>query len=216
MLATITNRPAGSSPAGPSPAPATEACCICLLPLRKTPLLVTTCMHCFHFSCVRPLLRVTVRSPGTSRVVQEEADGFLCPLCRTYVDLNAEPPEEEDEDWTDGVEELSKKVENIVLNNPPTNTEDSPDPEPTPSNNEEYHQSTSSRQQQQQQVEQEEEAAATDQTDGSGVDGGPKDRDPHPGSSAGGAGRSSWWGTFTSRNNPGGNGEMPNHPNRWL
>jgi len=72
------------------------ACCICLLPLRRTPLLVTACLHCFHFACVRPLLRVPSR--GGTRT--EEADGFTCPLCRCYVDLLAEPPDE-CEEWND-------------------------------------------------------------------------------------------------------------------
>jgi len=74
---------------------ADTSCCICLLPLRRTPLLVTACLHTFHFACVRPLLRVPSRSGRT-----EEVDGFTCPLCRCYVDLLAEPPDD-GEDWND-------------------------------------------------------------------------------------------------------------------
>ncbi|RKP15182.1 hypothetical protein BJ684DRAFT_4466, partial [Piptocephalis cylindrospora] len=63
-------------------------CCICLLPLRRSTLLVTPCAHCYHFTCIRPLLRMRTRAGVT-----EEADGFTCPICRAYVDLMAEPEE---------------------------------------------------------------------------------------------------------------------------
>lgn len=70
-------------------------------------------MHCFHFSCVRPLLSVTVRRPTNSKPVQEEADGFLCPLCRMYVDLTAEP-EEDDAKETD-IENVAGEIERVQL-----------------------------------------------------------------------------------------------------
>ncbi|KAI9227822.1 MAG: hypothetical protein DHS80DRAFT_16561, partial [Piptocephalis tieghemiana] len=57
-------------------------CCICLLPLRRSTLLVTPCAHCYHFACIRPLLLMRTRAGAT-----EEADGFTCPICRAYVDL---------------------------------------------------------------------------------------------------------------------------------
>ena len=88
-----------------APQVAADTCCICLMSLRRTPLFVTSCLHCFHYACAKPMLRVMVRTggggasnPGGGRIVEEEADGFNCPICRTYVDLNAEPVDDDDDD----------------------------------------------------------------------------------------------------------------------
>ncbi|KAI7871478.1 SMAD/FHA domain-containing protein, partial [Spinellus fusiger] len=53
-----------------------DECCICLYaiaPLQA--LFVAPCSHTFHYKCVRPLL--------------SNHPGFLCPLCRSYADLEA-------------------------------------------------------------------------------------------------------------------------------
>ncbi|KAI9597421.1 hypothetical protein BDF19DRAFT_334494, partial [Syncephalis fuscata] len=74
--------------------PVTTDCCICLLPLRRTPLFLTSCAHAFHYACVRTLLG-TRRNRG-GRTVFEPVDGFSCPMCRSYVDLAAEPADEDE------------------------------------------------------------------------------------------------------------------------
>ncbi|KAI9299815.1 hypothetical protein BJ944DRAFT_273863 [Cunninghamella echinulata] len=61
-----------------------EECCICLYALAPfQSLFVAPCSHTFHYKCVRPLL---VNHPG-----------FLCPLCRSYADLDASVAVEADE-----------------------------------------------------------------------------------------------------------------------
>ncbi|KAI8341057.1 hypothetical protein BC941DRAFT_415734 [Chlamydoabsidia padenii] len=53
-----------------------EECCICLYALAPfQSLFVAPCSHTFHYKCVRPLLN--------------NHPGFLCPLCRSYADLDA-------------------------------------------------------------------------------------------------------------------------------
>ncbi|KAG0174944.1 hypothetical protein DFQ28_003632 [Apophysomyces sp. BC1034] len=53
-----------------------EECCICLYAIAPfQALFVAPCSHTFHYKCVRPLL---MNHPG-----------FLCPLCRSYADLDA-------------------------------------------------------------------------------------------------------------------------------
>ncbi|ORZ22612.1 SMAD/FHA domain-containing protein [Absidia repens] len=53
-----------------------EECCICLYALAPLQsLFVAPCSHTFHYKCARPLL---MNHPG-----------FLCPLCRSYADLDA-------------------------------------------------------------------------------------------------------------------------------
>ncbi|KAI7849429.1 hypothetical protein BDC45DRAFT_520751 [Circinella umbellata] len=53
-----------------------EDCCICLYAIAPfQALFVAPCSHTFHFKCCRPLL--------------QSYPGFLCPLCRSYADLDA-------------------------------------------------------------------------------------------------------------------------------
>ncbi|KAI8053200.1 SMAD/FHA domain-containing protein, partial [Syncephalis plumigaleata] len=87
--ATTPQSPACRLPIGP----VTTDCCICLLPLRRTPLFLTPCAHAFHYACIRTLLG-TRRNRG-GRTVFEPVDGFSCPMCRSYVDLTAEPADED-------------------------------------------------------------------------------------------------------------------------
>lgn len=55
---------------------AIEDCCICLYAIAPfQALFVAPCSHTFHYKCCRPLL--------------QNHPGFLCPLCRTYADLEA-------------------------------------------------------------------------------------------------------------------------------
>ncbi|RKP09738.1 SMAD/FHA domain-containing protein, partial [Thamnocephalis sphaerospora] len=75
--------------------PVTTDCCICLQPLRRTPLFLTPCAHAFHYACIRPLL--TTRRSRNGRTVLDAVDGFSCPMCRSYIDLNAEPADEDDD-----------------------------------------------------------------------------------------------------------------------
>jgi type IV secretory pathway VirB10-like protein len=51
--------------------------------------------------------------------LEEDADGFLCPLCRTYVDLTAEPPEDDEEEESfvaplDAANQEDKLVESLA------------------------------------------------------------------------------------------------------
>lgn len=50
-------------------------CCICLFRIASfQSLFVAPCSHVYHYKCIRPLL--VANHPG-----------FLCPLCRTFADL---------------------------------------------------------------------------------------------------------------------------------
>ncbi|KAG0325751.1 hypothetical protein BGZ99_000196 [Dissophora globulifera] len=50
-------------------------CCICLFRIASfQSLFVAPCSHVYHYKCIRPLLMAT-------------HPGFLCPLCRTFADL---------------------------------------------------------------------------------------------------------------------------------
>ncbi|KAK3835955.1 MAG: SMAD/FHA domain-containing protein [Linnemannia elongata] len=52
-------------------------CCICLFRIASfQSLFVAPCSHVYHFKCIRPML--LAHHPG-----------FLCPLCRTFADLEA-------------------------------------------------------------------------------------------------------------------------------
>lgn len=51
-------------------------CCICLYAMApKQAFFIAPCQHAFHYKCARPLL--------------DHYPGFLCPLCRSYADLEA-------------------------------------------------------------------------------------------------------------------------------
>ncbi|KAF9344159.1 hypothetical protein BGX34_005947, partial [Mortierella sp. NVP85] len=51
-------------------------CCICLFRISSfQSLFVAPCSHVYHYKCIRPLL--------------SNHPGFLCPLCRTFADLDA-------------------------------------------------------------------------------------------------------------------------------
>ncbi|KAI8866975.1 SMAD/FHA domain-containing protein, partial [Ramicandelaber brevisporus] len=51
-------------------------CCICLCNMRPfQALFVAPCSHMFHFKCIKPIIFTST--------------SFLCPLCRTYADLEA-------------------------------------------------------------------------------------------------------------------------------
>ncbi|KAI8138894.1 SMAD/FHA domain-containing protein [Fennellomyces sp. T-0311] len=68
----------GSAPADPADRENIhiEDCCICLYAIAPfQALFVAPCSHTFHFKCCRPLL--------------QSYPGFLCPLCRSYADLDA-------------------------------------------------------------------------------------------------------------------------------
>ena len=77
--------PFSASPISPSATPSTAVpgddqsgsdCCICLCAMGAfQALFVAPCSHAFHYKCVRPLL---LQGPY-----------FLCPMCRTYADLDA-------------------------------------------------------------------------------------------------------------------------------
>ena len=50
-------------------------CCICLFRIASfQSLFVAPCSHVYHYKCIRPLLMAN-------------HPGFLCPLCRTFADL---------------------------------------------------------------------------------------------------------------------------------
>ncbi|KAK3809249.1 MAG: SMAD/FHA domain-containing protein, partial [Benniella sp.] len=52
-------------------------CCICLFRISSfQSLFVAPCSHVYHYKCIRPLL-------------MSNHPGFLCPLCRTFADLDA-------------------------------------------------------------------------------------------------------------------------------
>ncbi|KAK3847399.1 MAG: hypothetical protein J3R72DRAFT_431314 [Linnemannia gamsii] len=52
-------------------------CCICLFRIASfQSLFVAPCSHVYHFKCIRPMLMA-------------HHPGFLCPLCRTFADLEA-------------------------------------------------------------------------------------------------------------------------------
>jgi hypothetical protein len=91
-LATKNSSPQPSIPI----APVTTDCCICLLPLRNTPLFLTPCAHAFHYACARNML--VKQRTRNGRVTYDLLEGFLCPMCRSYVDLNAEPADEDDDE----------------------------------------------------------------------------------------------------------------------
>ncbi|KAF9177591.1 hypothetical protein BGZ49_005596, partial [Haplosporangium sp. Z 27] len=63
-------------------------CCICLFRIASfQSLFVAPCSHVYHYKCIRPLLMST-------------HPGFLCPLCRTFANLDdnveIDDPSEED------------------------------------------------------------------------------------------------------------------------
>lgn len=50
-------------------------CCICLFRIASfQSLFVAPCSHVYHYKCIRPML-------------VSNHPGFLCPLCRTFADL---------------------------------------------------------------------------------------------------------------------------------
>ncbi|OAQ33416.1 hypothetical protein K457DRAFT_51527, partial [Linnemannia elongata AG-77] len=52
-------------------------CCICLFRIASfQSLFVAPCSHVYHYKCIRPML-------------MSHHPGFLCPLCRTFADLEA-------------------------------------------------------------------------------------------------------------------------------
>jgi hypothetical protein len=52
-------------------------CCICLFRIASfQSLFVAPCSHVYHYKCIRPMLMA-------------HHPGFLCPLCRTFADLEA-------------------------------------------------------------------------------------------------------------------------------
>ncbi|KAG9070044.1 hypothetical protein KI688_009374 [Linnemannia hyalina] len=58
------------------PASCTD-CCICLFRIASfQSLFVAPCSHVYHYKCIRPML-------------MSHHPGFLCPLCRTFADLEA-------------------------------------------------------------------------------------------------------------------------------
>ncbi|KAF9429875.1 hypothetical protein BGZ94_009137 [Podila epigama] len=100
-------------------------CCICLFRIASfQSLFVAPCSHVYHYKCIRPLL--VANHPG-----------FLCPLCRTFADLEdsveIDDPIEKDEPAEDAVEAVEnvpivpdQEVENVQepeLNSRPTRVE---------------------------------------------------------------------------------------------
>lgn len=72
-----------------------DECCICLCSIAAfQALFVAPCSHTFHFKCIRRLLL--------------EGPSFVCPLCRTYADLEADVCIEE-------VEKLVASTENLSI-----------------------------------------------------------------------------------------------------
>ncbi|KAG0227277.1 hypothetical protein BGW42_003079 [Actinomortierella wolfii] len=70
-------------------------CCICLFRIASfQSLFVAPCSHIFHYKCIRPLL-------------VSNHPGFLCPLCRTFANL-------EDSVEIDDPTEEEKAVENAI------------------------------------------------------------------------------------------------------
>lgn len=67
-----------ATPAPPAQQGAKVAeCCICLFDITVCQaLFVAPCSHLFHYKCIRPLLNL-------------HHPGFLCPLCRSFADLEA-------------------------------------------------------------------------------------------------------------------------------
>ncbi|KAI1316343.1 hypothetical protein EDD11_010057 [Mortierella claussenii] len=86
-------------------------CCICLFRIASfQSLFVAPCSHVYHYKCIRPLL--TANHPG-----------FLCPLCRTFADLEdsveIEDPIEEDIP----AEEVAAAIENATRGQEETSVE---------------------------------------------------------------------------------------------
>lgn len=96
-----------ASPTAPGSAAAMAHtdCCICLFTIGPCQaLFIAPCSHLFHYKCIRPMLR-------------DHHPGFLCPLCRTFADLEANV--EVDFEWPtetkDQVEELTNGVSNLTV-----------------------------------------------------------------------------------------------------
>lgn len=65
-------------------------CCICLLKVRVfQALFIAPCSHMYHFKCIRPILSL-------------QYPGFSCPLCRTFADLEADLPDDTDDEAEGG------------------------------------------------------------------------------------------------------------------
>lgn len=74
-------------------------CSICLNPVAPCQaLFVAPCSHVWHYKCVRNLIN------------GNNYPNFLCPNCRFVADLDAdvEPPEEEEDEFEDGPEEVNE------------------------------------------------------------------------------------------------------------
>ncbi|KAF9188834.1 hypothetical protein BGZ51_000292 [Haplosporangium sp. Z 767] len=84
-------------------------CCICLFRIASfQSLFVAPCSHVYHYKCIRPLLMAN-------------HPGFLCPLCRTFADLEDsveidDPIEEEipAEEVAAAIEKVIKEQESVV------------------------------------------------------------------------------------------------------
>ncbi|KAJ9079795.1 hypothetical protein DSO57_1031797 [Entomophthora muscae] len=74
-----------------------EECCICLCSIAAfQALFVAPCSHTFHYKCIRRLLL--------------EGPSFVCPLCRTYADLESDVCVED---------EVTSGIESMSISNPP-------------------------------------------------------------------------------------------------
>ncbi|KAH7050794.1 hypothetical protein BKA57DRAFT_310852 [Linnemannia elongata] len=81
-------------------------CCICLFRIASfQSLFVAPCSHVYHYKCIRPML-------------MSHHPGFLCPLCRTFADLEATV------EIDDPVEEQAAVQSPAQVESPASNTQE--------------------------------------------------------------------------------------------
>ncbi|KAF9391975.1 hypothetical protein CPC16_003734 [Podila verticillata] len=89
-------------------------CCICLFRIASfQSLFVAPCSHVYHYKCIRPML--VANHPG-----------FLCPLCRTFADLEdtveIDDPIEQPAAQNNAVEQVEEEPVTVANPDPPVTT----------------------------------------------------------------------------------------------
>ncbi|KAG0020765.1 hypothetical protein BGZ81_009199, partial [Podila clonocystis] len=89
-------------------------CCICLFRIASfQSLFVAPCSHVYHYKCIRPML--VANHPG-----------FLCPLCRTFADLEdtveIDDPIEQPAIENNAVEQVEEEPATVANPDPPVTT----------------------------------------------------------------------------------------------
>ena len=82
-------------------------CCICLSGIGPfQALFIAPCSHCFHFKCIKGLLRDVVMFP--------------CPVCRQVANLDASVSMESLADYEKPIEEAAQAIKDIEMENQDT------------------------------------------------------------------------------------------------